>query len=68
MRLFEQSEREAIARDASSSMGKSPQERMRMFEDLMETLDAILQSIPPEERRRRSMIARQLDPRPEPWW
>ena len=68
MLSFRQTDREAIARDAFSSEGKTPQERMAMFVDLMATVSAIVDSLPPEERRRRLWIADQLDPRPDPWW
>jgi hypothetical protein len=68
MLSFRQSDREAIEKDAFSSEGKSPQERMAMFADLMATVDAIVDSLPPAERRRRFWIAEQLDPRPDPWW
>jgi hypothetical protein len=62
------SEHETIVRDAVSSIGKSPEERMAMFTNLMLTVDAITASLTTEERLRRDRIARQLDPRPEPWW
>jgi hypothetical protein len=39
-----------------------------MFDDLMEATEAILASIPSEERLRRLLIADKLDPRPNPWW
>lgn len=68
MLSYRQTDRETIARDAFSSEGKSPQERMAMFADLMVTVDAIVDSLPLEERRRRLRIAEQLDPRPDPWW
>jgi hypothetical protein len=65
---FRQSDREAIARDALSSEGKSPQERMAMFVSLMATVDAITRSQSPEERVLRLRIAERLDPLPDPWW
>ena len=68
MLSLRQTDREAIARDALSSEGKSPQERMAMFVDVMATVDAIVGSLAPEERRRRNWIAEQLDPLPIPWW
>ena len=68
MNSFRQTEREAIAREALSSQGKSPQERHAMLVDLLATADAILETLPPEERMRRLEIARQLDPLPDPWW
>ena len=46
MMLLQQSDRDAIAMDALSSEGKSPQERMAMFADLLATVDAITQSLP----------------------
>jgi hypothetical protein len=68
MSIFAQSERESIIRDAVSSEGKSPEQRVAMFVDLMKTVDAILDHLPPEERARRLRIADQLEPRPDPWW
>jgi hypothetical protein len=65
---YQLSEKEAIARDALSSEGKTPQERLQMFDDLMEATEVLLASIPPEERLRRLFIADKLDPRPDPWW
>jgi hypothetical protein len=68
MAPYQLSQRESIARDAFSSEGKTPQERLAMLEDLMQATEAILSSIPPEERLRRLRIADQLDPLPKPWW
>ena len=68
MLMFRQSDREAIERDALSSEGKSPEERMALFVDLMKTVEAILATLPPEERQRRRQIDEHLDPRPDPWW
>ena len=65
---FTQTERESIIADARSSEGKSPAERMRMFADLLATVDAVWESLSPEERRRRLRIAEELDRRPELWW
>jgi hypothetical protein len=65
---YQLSEKEAIARDALSSECKTPDERLQMFDDLMEATEAILASIPAEERLRRLLIAVKLDPRPNPWW
>ena len=65
---FVHSERETTIADATSSQGKSPQERMEMFADLLRTVDAIWQHLPPEERRRRMWIADQIHRRPDPWW
>ena len=65
---FRQTDREAIERDAMSSLGRSPEERMAMFMDLMRTVDAITASLSPEERERRRRIADELEPRPDPWW
>jgi hypothetical protein len=66
--LFQLSDRESVARDAYSSEGRSPEERVALFIDLMKTVSAILDAIPPQERERRRRIADQLDPRPDPWW
>ena len=61
-------ERDSIIADARSSEGKSASERMAMFRDLMETIDAIWQGLSPEERLRRLRIGEQLNRRPDPWW
>ena len=68
MLSFRQSDRESIARDEISSEGKSPQERMETFADLMATVDAITDSLPLQERQRRMRISEQLDPLPDHWW
>jgi len=68
MNPFAQSEIEAIKKDAVSSEGKTPEERMAMFADLLSVVSAVWQTLSPEERRRRMRIADQLDPRPDPWW
>jgi hypothetical protein len=65
---YRQSERESVVEDARSSEGKSPQERMAMFIDLLETVDVIWRNLTPQERARRIAIAEQLDPMPDPWW
>jgi hypothetical protein len=66
--MFRQSDRDALERDALASKGKSPEERMAVFVDLMKAVGAILDTLPPEERLRRRQIAERLDPRPDPWW
>jgi len=68
MDVFAQSEFEATKRDAFSSEGKTPDERIAMFLDLMKAIEAIQAHLTPEERARRQRIADQLDPRPDPWW
>ncbi len=59
---------DGIKRDARSSEGKTAQQRMEMFADLLETVDCIWNSLTPGERRRRMWISDQLHRRPEPWW
>ena len=68
MEFFQQTDRESIEKDAMNGLGKSPEERMAMFCDLMRTVDAITASLSPKERERRRRIADALDPRPDPWW
>jgi hypothetical protein len=68
MSLTVRSERDAIAKDALSSAGKTPQERTEMFLDLMQMIGAIQSHFSAEERARRLQIADRLDPRPDPWW
>jgi hypothetical protein len=65
---FKRTERETVIADAASSEGRTPQERMAMFADLLATIDAIWASLSPEERLRRLRIAEEIDRRPEPWW
>ncbi|MBC8874745.1 MAG: hypothetical protein H8E44_35445 [Planctomycetes bacterium] len=65
---FATSEFEAIKRDAASSEGKTPEQRMAMFVDLLRTVSAVWDNLPAGERRRRMWIADQLDRRPDPWW
>jgi hypothetical protein len=63
-----QTEKETTIADAQSSLGKTPEERAAIFTDLQCTGEAIWAHLPLEERERRKRIARQLDPRPTPWW
>jgi hypothetical protein len=68
MKLYQQSELETTIQDASSSEGKTFEERTAMFVDLMATIDAIQAHLTPEEHERRQRIADLIDPRPDPWW
>jgi len=61
-------EYESVKRDATSSEGKSFEERTAMFLSLMELVDAIQSNLTPTERLRRRQIADRIDPRPDPWW
>jgi hypothetical protein len=63
-----QSELDVIVADAQASLGLTPEQRLAAFVDLMATIDAIQEPLPFEERLRRTEIARQLDPLPDPWW
>jgi len=62
------SEIETTKRDAASSECKSPEERTQIFESLMEAVDSFRAHLTLEERKRRRLIAQQLDPAPIPWW
>jgi hypothetical protein len=66
--MFAQSELESTKRDAESSAGKTADERIAMFMDLMRTVEAIRSNLPPEQRARQMRISEMIDPRPEPWW
>lgn len=48
MQVFKRTERESIIADAQSSEGKSPEERMAMFADLLATADAIWSHLSPD--------------------
>lgn len=61
-------ERESIANDAKHTFAMTPEERAEVFIDLDRTKEAIMESLPAAERRRRRDAARLLDPRPTPWW
>jgi len=65
---FATSEIESIKRDAASSEGKTPEQRMAMFVDLLRTVSAVWDNFSSEERRRRMRIADELNRRPDPWW
>ncbi len=65
---WSQTEMETIRKDAVSSEGRSAEERMAVFADLLSTVAAIWQHLSDDERRRRMRIADQLNRRPEPWW
>lgn len=66
--ILHRSERDSVIADARSSEGKSPEQRMAMFADLLATVDAVWMHLSLEERRRRMWIADQLHRRPDPWW
>jgi hypothetical protein len=66
--ILRRTEKETIIADAQSSKGKTPEQRMEMFADLLATVDAVWMHLSPEERRRRMWIADQIHRRPEPWW
>jgi hypothetical protein len=68
MNIFALSEFESLKRDAYSSEGKTPAERIAMFIGLMDMVEAIQNNFSVEERVRRMNIAEKLDSRPDPWW
>jgi hypothetical protein len=63
-----QSEFETTKRDAYSTEGRTPQQRIAVFINLLETVEAIRSGLPLDERQRRKRIAEQLQPLPKPWW
>jgi hypothetical protein len=63
-----QSEFETTRRDAWSTEGKSPEQRIATFIELLEAVEAIRSDIPLDERKRRKRIAEKLQPLPKPWW
>jgi hypothetical protein len=68
MSTSDESELEAIKREARNIEGKTPEERLAMFISLMEVVEKAQAHLTPEERLRRRQIADQMDPRPDPWW
>jgi hypothetical protein len=68
MSIPNESELDAIKREARSVERKSPEERIAMFISLMEAVEKAEAHLTPEERNRRRQIADQMDPRPDPWW
>ena len=62
------SERDTIAADARHVMDLDPESRAAVFIGLERTMEAVLGHLSPEERRRRRVAARVLDPLPQPWW
>jgi hypothetical protein len=67
-KIYAQSELETTKRDAYSSEGRSPEERMEMFSSIMAAVEAMQSHLSDDERARRKRIRKQLEPRPEPWW
>jgi hypothetical protein len=63
-----QSEFETTKRDAFSTEGLTPQQRIAAFISVLEAVEAIRSSLSLDERRRRKRIAEQLQPLPKPWW
>ena len=51
-----QTEKEATIADAQSSLGKTPQERVAMFSDLLHTIEVVSANLSAEERERRREI------------
>jgi hypothetical protein len=68
MSISDESDLEAIKREARSVEGKTPEERIAMFISLMEAAEKAEVHLTPDERKRRRQIADQMDPRPDPWW
>ena len=61
-------DRDEIAAEAESSLGRTPEERYEMFRSIQRLLDAIWSGLSDEDMRRRLRIGEEMDPRPEPWW
>ena len=59
---------DSIALEAQHLAALTPAERAAIFVDLERTMEAILAGLSKEERSRRRALARELDPRPIPWW
>jgi hypothetical protein len=63
-----QTEKEATIADAQSSLGKTEEERIAMFVDLLRTIDVLWTDLTPQELERRREIHRRLNAKPVPWW
>jgi hypothetical protein len=61
-------ERAEILEESRRFRDKTPEERIRIFKDILEMISAAWASLPGEERLRRLRLGETLDPRPEPWW
>lgn len=66
--LHRRPDEDSIAFEARHLATLTPEERGAIFVDLERTMEAILADLPSDERTRRRELARELDPRPVPWW
>jgi hypothetical protein len=67
-KLYAQTEVESIRRDAYSSEGRTAEERVAVYLDLMSTVEAIQSNLPVQERERRRRIEVQFHRLPQLWW
>jgi hypothetical protein len=65
---FDAESYDEIIADSETSLGRTPEERYRMFVGIQRALAAIWEHFDEAEMRRRLRIAEELDRRPEPWW
>jgi hypothetical protein len=65
---FARSEFDEIISDAETSVGRSMEERARIFSSVQALIAAVWSRLSEDEIRRRLDIADLLDPRPDPWW
>jgi len=62
-------EQAELAQAAREAQRLSPSERVALFVSIMQTIENIWASLPPEERWRRIVIGEEIDdPAPRPWW
>jgi hypothetical protein len=54
--------------DAKTSLGRTVEERSRMFLGVQSLVAATWAGLSEEEMLRRLRISDELEPRPEPWW
>ncbi len=56
--------------DASSSLARSPEERIALFLEFQRLIEAAWDAVGLTEQERRARLRRTsaLEPRPEPWW
>ena len=65
---FPNDERSSIIADAEGSVGRTPEERIAIFKNIIEMVAATWATLSDEEQLKRLQIGEKLDSRPDPWW